>query len=326
MYSVIPIEVPKQIDENTSFTEIMGEILIEYAKEEIEKSKEARLSTNYIASFSHAKLFSHACDFFKERTKKGASPVKILENALQGSDALIPGCSFLSTPFEKMLYPSYGGRLEYAVEQEKNRIIFNKYAGVITQDSEAFMLSSDNFQRGFAQVLTGGLEASIEMGLEDVFRVPSFANRAPNYFDEVVLNNVGEGLERGTLIVEGPVGDYLGKHSNGGTIVVTGKVGKMAGDVSRNVIFYLGNDVGSITQASGDRFYIKGNLRGKFQGEYSLVGLGGMWMPGRGTYSFEQKERMKENLGKDNLELTECDETVAEEYDRFLDEIYSKSF
>lgn len=59
MESRIIVKVPESIDESTSFTDIMGGILLAYKKD--------NESRGYI-SFTHASLLPYATKFLKERT------------------------------------------------------------------------------------------------------------------------------------------------------------------------------------------------------------------------------------------------------------------
>ena len=200
----------------------------------------------------------------------------------------------------------------------------------VLRSSLEFGLSAGDYERAFAQVLTGGIEASAELGYSGLLRVPSFADRNPNYFDEVPLSHVGEGLQRGTLFVEGNVADCLGKHSTGGTIVVTGTAGEGVGDCSRNVNYYIGGNatkveipnssLRSITQAYGCNFTVLGNIMGEIYADKSNINIAGFFMPDLKMDRFSvsvsrgEKEKYIEKLKERGCGLHEWDSHATGHY------------
>ena len=208
--------------------------------------------------------------------------------------------------------------------------------GKRTQLPLRFSLSAMDYQRAFAQVLTGSIEASMEMGFPGILRVPSFARRGPNHFDEVPLDYVGEGLQRGTLFVEGNVGDLLGKHSTGGTIIVTGTTGRNTADVSHGVVYYIGgkdekestllsgSSVGSITQAHNCSFYIKGSIFGGISAHDCNINLEGRFYPEKEFYDYlpkeerEDRDKIVQMLEKERCTVSDGNRHVADAYEQMI--------
>ena len=349
MRSEIKIDVPDQIDENTSFTEIMGGVLLDY-------------KDSNIPSFSHAALLPYAVRFFRERTPEDKSPISILEASLQGTGPLIPGCSVLSIPYFdfmnfrfktdeekmelfKMDYPRNRNLPTFHDVKERN--IFHKIPELYKAELEESLmmrelfkqrffitngekdeednkiginLSHASYSRGFSQVLTGCLEASIERGQEDVLRIPSFANREPNYFNEVRLNYFGEGIKRGFLIKEDSVGNCLGKHSEGGTIIVKGSSGFDTGSCSKNTTFYIGGDVQEIDQDWKSDFYIKDGLWGLINGKKAKIELGTFWIPmdSQEPNPIKMRERLEPKMVEREIKISEFNDGLNENFEEFV--------
>ena len=353
LYSQTKLSIPEQINTDTDFTDIFGGILLDRLRKK---------GDNY---FFHSHLFPYAVDFFKKRTEKGTSPVKILEKSLQGIGPFIPGGSILSTPIsaiykfrnfrflEDLVREVPSGKLfdlllkEQGVDEllessmnqdwiinllnEKMRRDFDfthLFSIVNSGDESSFVsLNHGNFERGFAQVLTGGLEASIQMGYEDVLRIPSFNSRSPNFLNELEMDYIGEGLKRGTLVVEDKAGELLGKHSTGGTIVAKKGAGKYTGDCSRNVTFYIGEDVDSISQTRDCNWFIKGWVNEKINGVNSHFNIAMALRPQMRHLYFsdeyhelvkKKKEEIIQKLQKENCTFTEMSKETAKKYGEFV--------
>lgn len=354
LYSQVRLSIPEKIDIDTNFTDIFGGILLDRLK---------KGGDNY---FFHAHLFSYAVDFFKERTEKGASPVRVLEKSLMGNGTFIPGCSIISTPIrdiyninnftflEKLVREVPSGKLYELLLKEKSsdelfeyvrnqgwlqRFLNEKMSdsfdfahvfSIVNLDDESKSVGLDHgdFERGFAQVLTGGLEASIQMGYEDVLRIPSFNNRSPNFLNELKMHYIGEGLQRGTLVVEDEAGDLLGKHSTGGTIVAKRGAGKATGDCSSNVTFYIGGDVDSISQTRDCNFTVNGWVKGEIDGKNSHFNIARLlaiqerdFSEGHHERSKKKKDGIISELQKNGCTFAEADEGVAKKYKEFVNSL-----
>lgn len=335
MDSTIKVKTLGTVDEGTSFTDIFSNIVLGYAE------------TKSLMSYSHASLVPYATAFFKKKTDVTTSPVKVIEKALAGSSPFIPGSSFVSIPWENFLnlyyadqpqqrgsrlVPlSYRGKLIDASEnglyelKGRHRTLEQLMSSRILIKNESVEVGMNNFDydRAFAQVLVGALEASVQLGNENVLRIPSFANREPNYFDDVSLDYVGEGLQNGTLFVEGNVGALCGKHAEGGNIVITGTARNHLGDCARNVNFYIGGQnekvrsgkfiYSSITQAKDCSFLINHILWGVISADNCKIDMVGFAHDdSRGLTSYSREETM---IAKGKL--TERGNTINESFDGF---------
>src|SRR3989304_6009878 len=78
------------------------------------------------------------------------------------------------------------------VEQNSfaSKLSMENLMGITYQDNgpKEFAINHWEYTRAFAQILTGALNASAQMGHKPLIRVPTFEGRSPNYFNNTRLN------------------------------------------------------------------------------------------------------------------------------------------
>ncbi len=92
---------------------------------------------------------------------------------------------------------------------------------------------------------------SVELG--ELFRVSALACEGPELRIEGDcrrLHGIGRGMAGGRIVVEGPVGDYLGAEMQGGEIRVDGGAGALAGCAMAGGRIEVGGDVGDFAASA----------------------------------------------------------------------------
>ena len=199
---------------------------------------------------TRAKVVPSAVRFFKGNVPRGENPISVLEKSFEGQSPFLPGTSLISMPVvEKPQYThAYDKNSEWARAADTRMSL--KMGDVKT------CLDRNNWARIFGQIPSAALIVAEERGFDPTIMIPSFDNKFPNYFRGLALNYMPEGLEVGTILIDGDVGDYCGKYSSGGRIVVNGDVGRQFGDVSRNVEYIVRESASKPTQVRDCNFYV----------------------------------------------------------------------
>jgi|GEM_PF-1322161 hypothetical protein len=242
MHSEMSYSVPDKITKDSNFTDIFWGVL------------ERHVENSYGGVHpNHAAIVPVAADFFREKTNEKENPIKILEASYHTQSPFIPGTSRVSIPVESNQHLLGKRRIS---DQEAFSIASETLMYLDIGKKEG-RLSRLNWGRVFGQIPSAALIVANERGFNPTIKIPSFANRFPNYFKgDLPLDNIPEGLEVGTIFIDGPVGDYCGKFSNGGRIMVNGSAGDKLGDVSKGVEYIVKEFSGKPTQVEDCDFYI----------------------------------------------------------------------
>lgn len=249
MYSTMNYSVPEKKGELRDFNDIFLGIV----KKRVESSCCG-------VHPSHAGIVPVAADFFREMVPKSENPVKVLENSFTSQSPFLPGMSLVSTPTNSDR-PYFIQRERRRWDSDYDTKMFLKINGTETS------INRVDWARVFGQIPSAALIVAEERKFNPVITIPSFDGRFPNYFKDLIFDSMPEGLKVGTVLIDGHVGEYCGKHSDGGMIVVNGSTGQNLGDVSNGVTYIVKDFAGKPTQVENCNFYVGLGFRGRDFGD-----------------------------------------------------------
>lgn len=254
------VEIPSKIDydSNIVFAHIFAGVMAQFSDDKNNIWPPDKSECN-IKNPTHSRAIPSAIEFLDKYIPKKLNPVQIMHKALLNNDyflcVLNPGQSKVTTPL-----PPYDVKKE-----EQDRILDNalETRGSIDVIREGWKrtigFNQLHYERIFGQIMSAVLHLSVDRGFNTPLWVNGFCYRRDD--NNMGLNYLPEGLERGTIIIRGGVGESCGKHSEGGTIVVNENTGSWLGNTARNVNFYINGDVLSIANYNNCHYIIRGEIK-----------------------------------------------------------------
>jgi len=249
------VSVPDKIEFGTEFSELFAGILFEPSLGMI-KNHEMGLydqgeNVYSVGHVTHAAILPYAERFLNRTSTKNIDPALVFNTAMKMKSKLLPGGSLETKPF--VIYPHQKSRdifdqMNFA-EEDEMAIVDKNNSGKIVYFNRAY------YNRIFGAIISAVAHVSEDRGYKTPVVVPDF--------DRTPMSYLPEGLERGTVVIDGPVINMCGKHSTGGTIIVRGYGSHFFGDTSRGVTYYIKGGIDDISSGSNNKFFIGGELGDK---------------------------------------------------------------